>query len=76
MKKAEELAKILTNDHTEVMAPKYVKVVLQVATLEERIRTFMSFGLVERSKELNEALITLIEAIRDEFIEDQNNKKK
>ena len=68
--------KILSHEHTKPLSEKYAKVVLQVATLEERINTMMSFGMVDRAKELQVTLLTLLEAIRQEFIDDENKNKK
>jgi len=73
VKTAMQLMKILTENHTKVLPSKYVKVILQVATLEERISSMMSFGFTDKSKALNESLIALLEAIRDEYKRD--NKK-
>lgn len=66
---------ILTKNHTVVLPEKYAKVVLQVATLEERIKTMMSFGMVDKSKELSISLVELLEAVKKEFINDENKKK-
>jgi hypothetical protein len=75
VKKATQLFEILSYNHTKPLKEKYAKVVLQVATLEERINTLMSFGMVDRSKELQGNLIELLEAIRKEFVDEENNKK-
>ena len=74
MKKAEKLLEILTENHTKVLPQKYAKVILQVATLEERITAMLSFGFTEEPKELSIALVDLIKAIRDEY--DKDNKKR
>lgn len=74
MKKAEKLMKILTQDHTKVLPAKYARVVLQIATLEERISTLMSFGLTEKPKELSAALVELLQATRDEY--ERDNKRR
>lgn len=67
---------ILSENHTKPIAPKYATVILQVATLEERIRSLMSFGLVEESKKLSEALVMLLQEIRDEYVRDNGDDKK
>ena len=75
MKKATKLFEILSYNHTKPLKEKYAKVVLQVATLEERINTLMSFGMVDRSRELQATLVELLEAIKQEFIDEENNNK-
>lgn len=75
MKKATKLFEILSYDYTKPLKEKYAKLVLQVATLEERINTLMSFGMVDRSKELQDTLIELLEAIKQEFIDEEKNRK-
>ena len=62
---------ILTKNHTEVLPEKYAKIVLQVATVEERIKNFMDYGLVDKSKKLSESLVMLLEAVRKEYEDDQ-----
>ena len=76
MKKAEQLMDILTQGHTKVLPAKYAKVVLQVATLEERISSMMSFGLVDKANQLTAALIDLLQAVRDEYDKDNPKGKK
>ena len=75
MKKAAQLFKIISYNHTKPVKEKYAKVVLQVATLEERINTMMSFGMVDKAKALQITLVELLEAIRKEFIDEENNNK-
>jgi len=60
---------ILSYEHTRPLSEEYAKVVLQVATLEERIKVMMSFGLVAEARELNLALIDLLKAVRKDFID-------
>ena len=76
MKKASKLLAILTEEFTEPINEKYGKVVIQVATLEERIKTFKDFGLMDRARELNEALIMLLEEIKKEYEKDRAEKEK
>lgn len=76
MKKAEKLMKILSENYTKPIPEKYAKVILQVATLEERVSAMMSFGLTEKAKEISAALFELIQAIRDEHERDNPNNKK
>lgn len=71
MKKAIQLMKILSHEHTKPVQEKYAIVILQVATLEERIALMMSFGMVEKAKALQEALILLLESIKKEFMDDE-----
>ena len=71
MKKATKLMEILTNNHTKVLPAKYAKIILQVATVEERIKNLMGYGLVDKSKKLSESLIILLEAARKEYDDDQ-----
>jgi hypothetical protein len=71
VKKATKLMEILTNNHTKVLPAKYAKIILQVATVEERIKNLMGYGLVDKSKKLSESLIILLEAARKEYDDDQ-----
>jgi len=71
VKKAEQLFKILTKNYRTVIPEKYAKVILQIATLEERINTLMSFGMTEKSKELSESLVELLAALKKDY-EDEN----
>jgi len=73
MSKAEKLLELLTENHTKVLPAKYAKVIIQVATLEERVSAMMSFGLTEKAKEISTALVDLIKAIRDEY--EKDNKR-
>jgi len=58
VKKASKLFEILTDNHTKILPEKYAKIVLQIATLEERSSAMMSFGMVDKVKSINDALIT------------------
>jgi hypothetical protein len=71
MKKARQLMQILSYEHTKPIKEKYAIVVLQIATLEERISVMMSFGMVDKAKAMQEALVLLLEAVRKEFIDDE-----
>jgi len=71
MKKAKQLMQILSHEHTKPIKEKYAIVVLQIATLEERISVMMSFGMVDKAKAMQEALVLLLEAVRKEFIDDE-----
>lgn len=73
MKKASKLFEILTENHTKILPAKYAKIVLQVATLEERSSAMMSFGMTGKAKAVSGTLVTLLEAVKKEFEED--NKK-
>jgi hypothetical protein len=66
---------ILTENHTKVLPEKYAKVVLQIATLEERISAMMSFGFTEKSKMLSDNLVQLLQAVKDEYERDQKKKR-
>ncbi len=66
MKKATKLIEILTKNYTSVLPEKYVVPILQVATLEERAKVLMNFGLVDEAKEARSLVVDLIQAIRDE----------
>lgn len=68
--------KILTEDYKYPLDEKYGKVIVQVATLEERIKSFKDFGLMDRATELNDALIELLESIKKEYVEDSKNRKR
>lgn len=63
---------ILSVKYTKVIPEKYAKLILQVATLEERIKTLMDFGMVDKSTELNNALIALLEEVKREYLKDTN----
>ena len=65
---------ILSHEYTKPVIEKYAIVILQVATLEERINLMMSFGMTEKAKALQEALVLLLEAVKKEFIEDKDTK--
>jgi len=67
LEKAIKLIKILTHNHTKLLNKKYVKVVMQIATLEERIRVFDDFGMLDRVRAFNSALEKLIVSIKKEF---------
>lgn len=67
MKKAEQLFKILSKNYRKVIPEKYVKVILQIAMLEERISALTSFGMTDKSKELSEALVELLEALKKDY---------
>lgn len=67
MRKAETLLQILTHEYTKPLQEKYGKLVVQAAALEERIRVLMEFGMIDKSKELNVALVGLLEDIKKEF---------
>ena len=71
MKKAEQLFKILTENYKKVIPEKYAKVILQIATLEERINALTSFGMTDKSKEINNSLIELLAALKKDY-EDEN----
>lgn len=66
---------ILSENHTKTIPEKYAKVILQVATLEERINTLMDFGMVNKSQELQKSLIDLLTAVRQEYDDDQNKNR-
>lgn len=76
MKKALQLMGILTEDYTVVIDKKYALAIVQVATLEDRIKSMMSFGLVDKGEELERELIMLLTAVRDEYKEDEKDKKR
>lgn len=63
---------ILTKNYKKILPEKYAKVILQIATLEERISALMSFGMVDKANEINVLLIELLEAIKNEY--EQENK--
>ena len=63
---------ILTKNYKKILPEKYAKVILQIATLEERISALMSFGMVDKANEINILLIELLEAIKNEY--EQENK--
>ena len=66
---------ILSHNHTKPLSEKYAKVVLKVATLEERIKIMMSLGMVGKAKELTDTLVGLLKAIRAEFIKDEEDNE-
>lgn len=66
---------ILTENHTKVLPEKYAKVVLQIATLEERISAMMSFGFTKKSKMLSDNLVQLLQSVKDEYERDQKRRK-
>ena len=66
---------ILTENYTRVLEKKYAKVVIQVATLEERISAMMSFGLTRKAKVLSDNLVELLKAVKDEYRRDQNKRR-
>ncbi len=72
MEKATRLIKSLTKNYTKPISEKYAKVVLQVSTLEERIKTFSLVGMTDRANELNAQLVLLIAKVRDEFKDDKD----
>lgn len=67
MKQATKLIKSLTNNYTIPLSETYSKIVLQVATLEERIRTFTALGMIEKSDKMNKQLENLIRQIKKDF---------
>jgi len=71
VKKATQLMKILTKNYKAILPEKYAKVVLQVAILEERINTLMSFGLVDKASEMSKSLVELLEDIKKDY-KDEN----
>ncbi len=72
MKKATKLMEILSANYTKIIPEKYAKLILQVATLEERIKTLMDFGMMDKSMELNGALVDLLEEVKREYLKDTN----
>ena len=66
---------ILSHEHTKPVIEKYAMVILQITTLEERISLMMSFGMTEKAKALQEVLVLLLEAVKKEFIEDNDKNK-
>lgn len=65
---------ILSNNYSNPIPEKYCKMILQVATIEERTKGLMSFGLVEKAKEVNEHLIIILEEIKREYQKDNGTK--
>lgn len=71
MTKAEKLMKILSHDYTQPIEEKYAKVIIQVATLEEKIKALISLGFKSKAYKINNSIIYLIEEIKKEYERDQ-----
>ena len=66
---------ILTSNYTIPISEKYGKMIIQVATIEERINGLMSFGMVDRAREVNDSLVSLLEEIKKEYERDNGSNK-